>query len=270
MPPERKAPSGTSLIRCSAHFGEEPVELVENLRLVQRVLRLVGGPPQFAQRPGPSVMTRGRRAASGCRERRYLRRAGNAATGNARALQIERGSTPGIVDKRLDFGGERETVRRSRSSTGIFARASRAPAASSRVGVFQSAKAEHPFEFLDAAEPSRSSTRSTTSVSLSVRNATALGFERRAQGAVVIDLAVEDQHQPAVIALHRLMAVLTVDDGQAPHREADVRSPRTHPCRRDRGARGCLPYSGRGPGAGPDSWGRGEQNRQSRTPRQIP
>jgi hypothetical protein len=37
------------------------------------------------------------------------------------------------------------------------------------------------------------------------------------QGAVVVDLAIEDQHDLPILAEHRLLATLHIDDGEAAH-----------------------------------------------------
>ena len=48
-------------------------------------------------------------------------------------------------------------------------------------------------------------------------------LEPLAQLAVVVDLAVEDRHDVARLVEERLLAVLGIDDREAPHSEAHVR-----------------------------------------------
>jgi hypothetical protein len=53
----------------------------------------------------------------------------------------------------------------------------------------------------------------------------ALRAQTFTQGAVVVDLAIEDDLQRAGLVAHRLVATGQVDDGQAPVAEADLAYP---------------------------------------------
>ena len=76
------------------------------------------------------------------------------------------------------------------------------------------ANANWPFSWSSAARPSRSSRRCTTSVSLVVSQVDPVTCELGAQLRVVEDLAVVDDERPTRVRLHRLPAVLDVEDRQ--------------------------------------------------------
>jgi hypothetical protein len=58
------------------------------------------------------------------------------------------------------------------------------------------------------------------SVSLAVRNVWPACLELAPQVAVVVDLAVEDDPDGAILVADRLLAVVEIDDAQPPHAEA--------------------------------------------------
>ena len=94
-----------------------------------------------------------------------------------------------------------------------------------------------PVRWSTTLRPHSSNPRRMTSVSeWSVTNRRP-GLELAPQLGVVVDLAVEDEREVAVVAVERLVAGRDVDDREAAHADREVLRRRRCPGRRGRGAR---------------------------------
>jgi hypothetical protein len=202
---------------------EQPVELVEHLGLRSHVLRSVAGAPEATER-AVGRADAGRvcgRDLGDSREQGPV--AGKVAErhGVGERLEVECGLHQAAREEGLHLGGEHPAELR----LGPVERLLSEPVAGERertLAPVPDREGEHPFQAIEA--------RVAPLVPGEERHLRVPGgaerpsgpLELRAHGAVVVDLAVEDDHPRAVRGRDRLAAPRHVDDGEALHPERDV------------------------------------------------
>jgi hypothetical protein len=142
-------------------------------------------------------------------------------------LVVDAPLEPRPVEQPLQLGGEDEGAVDQRVVEGLLARpvARAEQALLPRIPQREGEHAREPIERVGAPAPVGFEQH------LGVRLGSkpdAVGFEAAAHRAVVVDLAVEGDDQPAVVGAHRLAgAGVEIDDGKAPVAEADPAIGRT-------------------------------------------
>ncbi len=196
-PPERYVPTGTSARRRSSTLermigSRSPASSVRG-----RVVRLPPGPlgddpaalPDDAARPGGSMFT----------PRNAVRGARGAHVVKTSSMPPRSGAAETSPEANSALASEPKTIVPSSSSvqcSGWMPKRSRTSVRRRGPGSHQ-ANANWPFSWSSAARPSRSSSRSTTSVSLVVSEVDPVTRELGPQLGVVEDLAVVDDERPA-------------------------------------------------------------------------